>query len=180
MRRPVSRMRGRFSLALWAVLLVLPGASDAATPEAEVKAAYLFKLASFVRWPPDAGGGSFSFCVAGRGDVAGVLEQLARGQQMGGKAITVVQITGGQADVAKGCQILFLGRGVETARALTAATRDLPVLTVGDRNNGTRGGVVDFLIQSGRVRLAIDRGEAARRHLDLNSKLLAVAVAVDG
>lgn len=164
---------------LLAMLAALAGTAHAATPEAEVKAAYLYKLASFVRWPADTGEGDFRFCVAGRDDVAGVLQQLVRGQQIGGRPLAVTQVGAGQAAAARGCQVLFLGRGTETAHALLAATRGLPVLTVGDRNNGTRGGVVDFLIRSGHVRLAIDRGDADARHLELSSKLLDVAVAVD-
>ncbi len=179
MRGSAWPFRGRLSLALTAGLTMISGAAGAATPEAEVKAAYLYKLASFVHWPGDPKGGSFKFCVAGRDDVASVLQQLVRGQQLEGRPFTVVQLTAGQADQAKVCQVLFLGRGPETAHALLAATRGLPVLTVGDRNNGTRGGVVDFLTRNGHVRLAIDRGDADTRHLDLSSKLLAVAVAVD-
>lgn len=159
-------------LASWAV----PAA--AATPEAEVKAAYLYKLASFVRWPDDkAPGGDFRICVAGRGDVAGVLGQLVRGQQIAGRPVAIEQLTSAQGDRAKNCQVLFVGRG-GTAQTLFSAARGLPVLTVGDRNNGTRGGVVDFLLRDGRVRLAIDRGAADRQHLELSSKLLDVAVAV--
>ena len=169
----------RFLLAFLAGLTVSAGPADAATPEAEVKAAYLYKLASFVRWPANAGSGSFKFCVAGRDDVAGVLQQLTRGQQVDGRALAVAQVTAAQAGQAKDCQVLFLGHGPETARALISATRGLPVLTVGDRSNGTQGGVVDFLISNGHVRLAINRGDADGRHLELSSKLLAVAVTVD-
>lgn len=178
MNRAASRARGRLLLAFLAGLTIISGTGDAATPEAEVKAAYLFKLASFVRWPAGAGG-DFKFCIAGRADVAGVLQQLVRGQQVDGRPLAVAQVTAAQGNQAKDCQILFLGRGPETARALLAVTRGLPVLTVGDRNNGTSGGVVDFLIRNGHVRLAIDRSDADNRHLELSSKLLDVAVAVD-
>ena len=179
MSRANGRWRGRLLSALFAGLIAISGSADAATPEAEVKAAYLYKLASFVRWPANGAGGSFKFCVAGRDDVAGVLQQLVRGQQVDGRSPAVVQLTANQTDLAKGCQVLFLGRGPDTAHALLTATRGMPVLTVGDRNNGTRGGVVDFLIRDGHVRLAIDRGDADSRHLELSSKLLNVAVAVD-
>ena len=128
---------------------------------------------------PPAAGDSFRLCVVGRDDIADVLQGLVRGQQVGGKPIAVVEVTAAQADMARDCQVLFLGRGAETAHALLGAIRGLPVLTIGDRNNGTRGGVIDFLIRDGRVRLAIDRGDAAGRGLELSSKLLDVAVAVD-
>ena len=149
----------------------------AATPEAEVKAAYLYKLAAFVRWPNESAfGGSFKICVAGRSDIAGVLGQLVRGQQVGGRPIAVEELSSGQASRTRDCQLLFVGRG--SSAALFAAARGAPVLTVGDRNNGARGGVVDFVLRDGRVRLAIDRRAADVQHLELSSKLLDVAVTV--
>lgn len=177
MRRPKALARGAVWLALMlsAVAGVAPAA--AATSEAEVKAAYLYKLASFVRWPGDSSG-PFRICVAGRGDVAGVLGQLVRGQQVAGRPIAVEQLTSAQADRAKACQVLFLGRGTAAATSMFAATRGLPVLTVGDRNDGTRGGIIDFMMRDGHVRLAIDRGAADDHHLKLSSKLLDVAVTV--
>jgi hypothetical protein len=166
-------------LALAALLVLWAAPASAATPEAEVKAAYLYKLASFVRWPDEgAFGGAFKICVAGRSDVAGVLAQLVRGQQVAGRPIAIEQLSSAQADRARDCQVLFVGRGAPAARALLSAARGLPVLTVGDRNNGTRGGGVDCLRRDGRVRLAIDRGAADDQHLELSSKLLDVAVAV--
>ena len=47
-------------LALAALLVVWAAPAGGATPEAEVKAAYLYKLASFVRWPDEGSfGGAF-------------------------------------------------------------------------------------------------------------------------
>jgi hypothetical protein len=170
--------RGRLLLSVLAALLAFGAPSArAATPEAEVKAAYLYKLASFVRWPAGGGGTTFKLCVAGRGDVAGVLDQLVRGQQVDGRPIVVERLTNAQADRARGCQMLFLGHG--SAHALFSITRGLPILTVGDRNYGTRGGVIDFVLRDGRVRLAVDRAAASAQHLELSSKLLDVATAVD-
>lgn len=179
MSRQPPRRSSLVAMALAGLLAFISAPVPAATPEAEVKAAYLYKLAAFVRWPDSAAAaGSFRLCVAGRNDIAAVLGQLARGQQVAGRPVTVERLTSAQPDRARGCQMLFLGRGGETARALNAATRGLPVLTVGDRNNGTSGGVIDFLLRDGRVRLAVDRGAADGRHLELSSKLLDVAVAV--
>jgi hypothetical protein len=171
------RGRSFFRLVLALLLALGVAPAPAATPEAEVKAAYLYKLASFVRWPDGSDSGAFKVCVAGRSDVAGVLAQLVRGQQVAGRPITVEQLGTAQSERARGCQVLFVGRsGVQP---LLAATRGLPVLTVGDRNNGIRGGVVDFLLRDGRVRLAIDRSAASAQHLELSSKLLDVAAVVE-
>lgn len=166
------------ALALAAALAFWAAPAPAATPEAEVKAAYLYKLAAFVRWPNEnAFGASFKICVAGRSDIAGVLGQLVRGQQVVGRPVAVEQLTSAQGPRTRDCQVLFVGRG-SAANALFSAAHGSPVLTVGDRNNGTRGGVVDFVLRDGRVRLAIDRRAADAQHLELSSKLLDVAVTV--
>ena len=53
-------MRRRALKAVAAGLLALHSAAlGASASEAQVKAAYLFKLASFVRWPEGAAGGAF-------------------------------------------------------------------------------------------------------------------------
>jgi hypothetical protein len=165
---------------LWSLLLPLlafSGQLRAATPEVEVKATYLFKLAAFVRWPDAlADGDPFRICVAGRTDIAGALTSLVRDQQVGGSRLAVVQLVAEQD--ARGCQMLFVGRGAATARSMVKATSGNPVLTITDRSGGTHGGIIEFVTASGKVRLAVDRGAAEARRLQLSSKLMDVAVEV--
>jgi hypothetical protein len=177
MNRP-ARLVGAGVLA--ALLALGTGASTAhaATREAQVKAAYLYKLAAFVHWP-GADDGGFHICLVGREDVGASLAQIVRGQRVGNRPIAVDQIGRDDAARARGCQVLVLGSGPETARAMVAATAGQPVLTVTDRSGATRGGVIEFVIQDGRVRFAIDQRQAAARNLQLSSKLLAVAVGVE-
>ena len=63
-------MRGRGILgavaASLAALVTAPVAGAAS--EAQVKAAYLVKLASFVSWPVSAAGDTFRICTSGRPD----------------------------------------------------------------------------------------------------------------
>ena len=68
MRHPAALGRGAWRLALVLSLSGWAFPAFAAPTEAEVKAAYLYKLASFVRWP-DGGAGAFRICVAGRSDI---------------------------------------------------------------------------------------------------------------
>lgn len=155
-----------------------PIAASAASLEAQVKSAYLFKLASFVRWPvPLTEGEPFRICVAERADIAGLLAAFANGKQIGNRAVTVSEVGSGQAQLAN-CRMLFLGRGAKTASVLISATKGEPVLTVTDRTSGTRGGVVEFIEQDGKVRLAIDQRQATTRRLALDSELFTVAAEV--
>lgn len=165
-------------LAVTAALTMLPAPAAAASAEAQVKAAYLYKLASFVRWPPEvAPRGAFRFCVFGRSDVADVLEELVRGQQVAGRPATVERLGQDPARV-RNCHVLMLGGGSESARRMLDASVGLPILTVSDRNRNTWGGAVEFIIRDGKVRFVINRGDASSRGLELSSKLIDVAVEV--
>ena len=168
--------------ALLALVLLAasPAAVDGASLEAQVKAAYLFKLASFVRWPaPLAEGDSFKICVAGREDIAGLLMAFANGKQIENRSVSVAQIASPQSPQLAACRMLFLGRGAQTAGMLISATRGQPVLIVTDRTAGTRGGVIEFMEVGGKVRFAVDRREATSRKLALDSELFHVAAEVE-
>lgn len=175
MRRAVGRCLRALPVLLASLLLFAPPA-PAAPAEVQVKAAYIYKFASFVRWPDEGGSEAFRICVSGRSDIATVLQDLVRGQRVAGRPVTVAQVAGGRGDQARGCRILYLGRGSETANALIKATDGAPVLTVCDRSGGTRGGVIEFVLRDGRVRFAVNRSLADRRRLELNAKLIEVAV----
>jgi len=160
---------------LGALLLLDPGAATAATSEAQVKAAYIYKLASFVRWPDGAGASDqFRICISGRRDVAAVVQELVRGQRIDNLPATVLRIDDGEQ--AKSCRVLFVGHGGQASTSLLAATDTSPVLTICDRNNGTRGCVIEFVMRDGKVRFALDRARADRRRLELSAKLVDVAV----
>jgi hypothetical protein len=160
-------------------ICALPSHSaSAATREAQVKAAYLFKLTSFVRWPPTAFGNSsepLRICILGRADVHALLAVLIVNQQAGGHPITAVQIGPQSAAQVRDCHTLFVGRNDAAARGLMSVTARTPVLTITDRSVGTSGGVVEFLERDGNIRLAVRPQEAAARRLELSSKLMAVA-----
>lgn len=174
-----SIMRISATAAALGFTLSSPPAS-AASAEAKVKAAYLYKLASFVRWPDGAGPrGQFKMCVAGSNEVAVALRGLVRGERALGAPVTVATLAASQAGDARSCHILYVARGRETAQALAGAVSGAPVLTVADRNGGTRGGVIDFVVRDGKVRFMIDRGLARRQRVELSSKLLDIALAVE-
>lgn len=158
------------------LLSLQPAPALAATAEAQVKAAYVYKLASFVRWPENAAAtDDFRLCVSGRRDVAGVLQELVRGQRIGGQSVAVVQLDAA-GEQARSCRVLFVGRAGATATGLLERTETAPVLTICDRTTGSRGCVIEFVSQGGKVRFTLDRARAERRRLELSAKLMDVAV----
>lgn len=172
----------RQALRVWVLaglgaFLLLQFPAAAATPEAQVKAAYVYKLASFVRWPAEAARtDEFRLCVSGRRDVAEVLQDLVRGQRVDGRPVAVVELGVSAGEAARSCRVLFVGRGGAAATNLLGATDSSPVLTVCDRSNGTRGCVIEFVLRDGKVRFTLDRARADRRRLELSAKLSDVAV----
>jgi hypothetical protein len=183
LKRDRAFLRSAAAGAIAAALALAPAApTHAAVSEAQVKAAYLYKLASFVRWPPSAfadQAAPLRICVAGRNDVYGVVEALTRGQMASGRQLAAESIDPAHPETAADCQILFVGRSEAAARTLLAQAAQHPVLTVTDRSTGTRGGIIEFVPTGGNVRFSIHRQAAEARQLVLSSKLLAVAASVE-
>ena len=139
--------------------------------EYRVKAAYLFNFTKFVEWPAAAfdDGEPFSICVAGRNPFGPALSETLSGERAAGLPLTarVVNPSG-----ASSCHVLFVPRGVAAAPYLRGVGR-APVLTVGESPGFVNdGGVINFVLEGGRVRFEINQATAARAQLKVSSRLL--------
>jgi len=64
---------------------------------------------------------------------------------------------------------------------ILAELRGSSVLTVADMDNFIgSGGMIQFVVEDARVRVAIDVGATSRAHLKISSKLLSLARSVTG
>ena len=178
-----ARLRSPGSLAAFVALAFAATAPSGARAQPRldvaVKATFLYKLAPFVDGPPDPAGssdGGFDICVVGDDPFGPTLDRAVAGQQIGGQAIKVRRLAVAARDA--GCKIMFLGgsRGQSVHDALKAM-RGAPVLTVTDEQ--ANGGVIDFVVEQGRVHFRIDDQAAADDGLVISSKLLSLAVAVN-
>ena len=150
--------------------------------ESAVKAAYLYKFASFVEWPQGTfrnPSEAFVIGVYGDDSVASELEQLARGRTIEGRSVTVLRLR--EPDTANQLHLLFAGGPRESRiREVLNAARG-PVLTIADGPvGGQPGPVLHFSEEEGRVRFNASLTAAAARNLKLSAKLLAVAQQVEG
>jgi hypothetical protein len=178
---PRVRCAGR--ALLLALLLAVPpsrGADDATAATQRIKAVFLYKFAAYVEWPPAAFAQPESpivIGVAGSDTIARELEQAISGRSVGGRNLQVQRLArGGRLEGC--CQILFVGTGIERARAteMLGQAQGQPVLTVTDHDAGyVKGSVINFLEADDRVRFDISREAADRNGLQLRSQLLAVA-----
>ena len=148
--------------------------------EYAVKATYLYKLAPFVNWPPTtftAANEPFHICVAGDDPFGHYLEKAVAGRSLGTHPFEVRRMDSLTPDAA--CQIVFISHlPSQSVRQALDAVSGRPVLTVLDSTTDDPGGIVQFVIQSGRVRFVIDTAQAARNHITISSKLLNLALTV--
>lgn len=166
----------------WLLAAAIPAGAvnSPALLERAVKASFLFKFAPFVEWPPTAfpaAEKNFQICVTGEDPFGTVLDDVVRGQNMAARPVSVRRL-GPEASPA-GCQILFAGHSAEADYAPFAALAGQPVLTVADKNGGPPGAMIQFVMQGGRVRFAIDDSTARASGLKISSKLLGLATSVD-
>ncbi len=174
----------RRSLA-WVLLVALAAGAiparaedDAGVLERRVKAAFLYKFASYVDWPAAAFPGADSpmrIGVCGADSLAADLAQLVEGRTAAGHRVAVVRVK--PDDDLAGLHILFVGAS-EIARlpVILSAVPRRPVLVVTDSNGALAlGSMINFRLVEGRVRFRIARQAAERHGLRLSSRLLAVA-----
>jgi hypothetical protein len=166
------------SLVLTA-LLAVPAPAAQFSIDA-VKAAYLFRFASYVEWPNGRGGDEpFVFGVYGADDVAVHLERLATGMNLRGRPAQVRRVNG--VDDLAGVQILYVGpRVFRGARALRERAAGRRILLVTDNRDGLAGGgVINFIELDRNLRFEISLDAADRSGLRIDSALLSVAARVD-
>lgn len=166
---------------LAALCLTGAGQLDAAVFSADaVKAAFLFRFASYVQWPPDVPADQpFVIAVADAEPVAAQLDTLLAGMNVRGHPATVRRVS--KPDELRGVHILYVGPGsLSRSRALRTRATTLPILLVTDRQDGfDAGGVINFLATGRNVRFEVSLVAADRARLSVDSALLSVAARVE-
>jgi hypothetical protein len=151
-----------------------------ALSEYSVKAAYLYKFAPFVQWPPASlpAGARLQVCVVGPDPFGGALEAAVLGQMVGDHKVEVRRLA--RIDRRTACHVMYVRKsaGQSVAEAL-AAVHGAPVLTVTDAADGDGPrGILHLVVAQKRVRFEVDPGAAAENGLTISSKLLDLALTV--
>jgi hypothetical protein len=157
--------------------------ADRAPTEYQVKAAYLFNFLKFVEWPEDPSTdphGKWVIGFVGDTPIADELTHLVEGKNVLGRDLQVKKFQ--DSDNLHGCNILFISESEKKRLpSIFAELRDASVLTVADMSDFTSlGGMIQFVLEDSRVRVAIDVGATGRAHLKVSSKLLSLARSVTG
>lgn len=157
------------------------GAVGPRPSEYAVKAAFIYNFARFVEWPASAFAhpeAPLTLCVVGDDPFGAVLDETVRGKTVARHGFFIRRMS--HAADAANCHIVFISRS-ETARLpkVLAALEGKSVMTIGDMEGAAkRGAVMNFLLEGGRVRFAINTEVAKRAGLNLSSQLIKLSTPI--
>jgi hypothetical protein len=154
----------------------------AAVSDSDAKAALIFKIGKFVRWPNGAftsSGGTLRLCIVGRDDLGPSADSLA-GQRLQGKTITIARLANA-AQSASDCRIVFISESEhDRLPALLSSIAGSPVLTISDIEGfASRGGMVGFATTASKIHLEINAGASKHAGLAIGAQLLQLATLID-
>lgn len=172
----------RVLVAAFLVLVAAPvHGQGVVASEYAVKAAFLYHFAKFIEWPESVGGPSPSevnLCVVGADPFGDALDELAaRGVEglADGARVRVRHVTG--VTPKGGCHIAFISNSERSRLAIHLAGAVAGhVVTVSELTGfAESGGVIQFVLEDGKVRFWINRTAAERVGVRMSSRLLALA-----
>lgn len=185
---------GRWSitgLALACALLAvvaLPVDAQAQAPEhstdvaRQVKAAYLYKFASYVEWPSrefaDAKS-PLTIGVMGEDALADELAYMVASRTVNGRPVAVRKVRRTD-DALGGIHILFVGR-LEKSKLpeILAGLKGRPILTVTDADDALAlGSMVNFVVTGDRLRFEVALPAAETSRIKISALMLAAAYKV--
>ncbi len=153
------------------------GAQAQSLGEDDVKAAFVLKLVNFVQWP-SSGTNDLVIGFIGADATSDALQRQVAGKSVNGRRV-VVRRMGLDGDL-KACQVIFVGDSERRNTPLVLErVRGTSVLTVGESDGfGQRGGIVNLMLNEGRIRFEVNPHGAERAHLQISSRLLSLATIV--
>lgn len=156
---------------------------DASLLEYRVKAAYLFRMAEYMEWPnasldrPDA---PFNIAVLGADLFVAQLKDTLAGRTLNKRPFTVrlANASDNMADV----HILFIGRdNAADLKKMAARLANQPTLIVTEIPGAlAEGSMINFVRLDNRIGFEIGLSAASRSGFKFSSRLLTVAVRVEG
>jgi hypothetical protein len=146
--------------------------------EYDVKAAFLYHLAQFVEWPPEAFPAAedpLVIGVLGEDPFGKALDEIAQDEVVKNRKLKVERYH--SMEEIKTCHILFISQS-EAGRLdqIFSSLKQRKILTVGDTEGfAQRGGIVRFITEKNKIRLRINIDAAKAVSLTISSKLLRAA-----
>ena len=153
----------------------------------KVKAAYLYNFAKFIQWPDTAfedDKAPFVIGVLGDDPFGRILDDTVKGKKIAERSVTIRRFSWKEEEdrtSLKDCHILFISGSEQNRRdEIFAALKGHPVLVVSDIHEFARdGGMVEFVLEEGRIVFEITREALEKAELKVSSRLLKLARIVE-
>jgi hypothetical protein len=149
--------------------------------ERQVKAAYLYKFASYVEWPESALSHQDSpliIGIIGADAVADELEHIAAGHTINGRAVITRKLRRG--DSLTGLHMLFIGH-LEKSHLVEifSEAKSKPLLTVTESEDAhALGSMINFVATDDRLRFEVALAPAGVAGLKISARMLTAAYKV--
>jgi hypothetical protein len=176
------RRRVRLAWLVAAGFCVAQARGHAATPEYQVKAAFIYKFATYIRWPATTGAATTPFVIGiiGKDPFGAALGDVVLGERVQGRVIEIRRL--GRFDEALRCDVLFVSSSERgNLQQIFATLHDAPVLTVADMDQFAElGGMINLITtEDHQIRFDMNKGAIDRAGLKAPSQLLRLARIVD-
>ena len=163
-------------------LLAWSFGANAGEIEQQIKAAYLYKFASYVDWPASVFAQAdtpVTIGVLGADEIATELNNIKTARPVSSRPIEVKRLKPGEP--TSGVQMLFIGHE-ESARLkrLQDNLQSRPVLTVTDSVGALgAGSIINFVTVDDRIRFEVSVAQAELSGLKISARLLGVAQRIE-
>jgi hypothetical protein len=149
-----------------------------ASVEYQAKAAFLYNFVKFVEWPPDtfqSEKSPLSLCVFRYDPFGSALDEVIAGQALNNRRLLVQRINA--LPDLKACQLIFVSdREDKHLPEILNSVEGASSLVVGESENfAQHHGGIQFFLENGHLRFAINVDAIQRARLKVSSKLLAIA-----
>jgi hypothetical protein len=182
-RLRVLALIGLIGCAVGSVSVWPASAQGTAGREADIKAGFLYNFARFIEWPQDAFNGPsdpLRIELIGRDPFDGRLDQIVAGKIVNNRPIRVIYSLSGDAPPSGHIVVVSVSETKRLTRLLEACGRK-PIVTVSDIDGFVgSGGMIGFVTDNQRIRFAISNTTAEQRRLRVDSRMLSLALLVDG
>ena len=150
---------------------------DAADTIAITKASFLFQFARSNDWPEETKEGNFKIGIHGNRVLFNFLVEKYSNQSIGSQMLEVVWSE--EAEMSEYTHILYSESEGEDLDRLIKSTGNQPVMVVTSVNGELKmpkGSVMNFVIQSSKIRYELDMDNAILRGLVVGNRILSWAV----
>jgi hypothetical protein len=151
---------------------------DEANTIAITKASFLFQFARSNDWPNDKKQGNFRIGIQGNTALYNLLVEKYAGQSIGSQMLEVVEIDDSVL-MSEFIHVLYTESEGEELLQLIEYTAEKPIMVVTSVDADTampEGAVVNFVVQTSRIRYELDMENALKRGLIVGNRILSWAI----